>query len=116
MDRARRGHDVPGPLARALRARAPPRARSGRLMGATLSTLLGITFVVCAIVAVLLQAWLWDPKYWNAETKKSHAPPFWIGVHRFVGWLYASIYVAMMFEMLPRLWEFQEAMPALGLV
>lgn len=81
-------------------------------MTATLSMVLGITFVVCAIAAVVLQAWLWSPKYWNAETKKSHAPPFWMAVHRLVGWVYATIYVVMMFAMLPRLWEYQIELPA----
>jgi hypothetical protein len=47
---------------------------------------LGILFVLLAISAVLLQAWLWNPKYWDPVAKKSHAPPFWMKVHRGVGW------------------------------
>lgn len=73
---------------------------------------LGILFVVLAIAAVVLQAWLWNPKYWDPVAKKSHAPPFWMGVHRAVGYGYAAIYVVMMVEMVPRLWEYQIELPA----
>jgi hypothetical protein len=81
-------------------------------MSTTLSMWLGIAFVVLAIAAVLLQAWLWNPKYWDHEHKKSHAPRFWMNVHRAVGYAYAALYVAMMFEMVPRLWEYQVELPA----
>ena len=81
-------------------------------MTTTISTLLGIAFVALAITAVVLQAWLWGPRYWNPDTKKSHAPRFWVKLHRAVGWAYAAIYVAMMTQMLPRLWEYQVELPA----
>ncbi|WP_236607260.1 hypothetical protein [Sandaracinus amylolyticus] len=44
--------------------------------------------------------------------KKSHAPPFWMAVHRVVGYAYAAIYVVMMIYMVPRLWEYQVELPA----
>ncbi len=81
-------------------------------MSTTSSMWLGIAFVVLAIAAVLLQAWLWRPEYWDAATKKSHAPRLWMNVHRAVGYAYAGIYVAMMIEMVPRLWEYQIELPA----
>ena len=81
-------------------------------MSSTLSMWLGILFVVLGIAAVVLQAWLWNPKYWDPVAKKSHAPPFWMGVHRAVGYGYAAIYVVMMVEMVPRLWEYQIELPA----
>ncbi|MEM9187903.1 MAG: DUF6529 family protein [Myxococcota bacterium] len=81
-------------------------------MNTTISMWMGIAFVALAIVAVVLQAWLWNPKYWDEQKKKTHAPPFWIAVHRISGYLYFGIYIIMMWEMLPRLWEYQVELPA----
>lgn len=81
-------------------------------MSTTLSMWLGMVFVALALIAVLLQAWLWNPKYWDAEKKKSHAPPFWMWVHRIVGYAFLAVYVLMMLEMVPRLWEYQIELPA----
>lgn len=73
---------------------------------------LGILFLVLAVTAVLLQAWLWGPKFWNEATKKTEAPKAWLRVHAGVGYLYGLIYVAMMWNMFPRLWEYQYELPA----
>jgi cytochrome c5 len=73
---------------------------------------LGILFLLLAIVAVLLQAWLWSPKFWNEAEKKTHAPKAWLRVHAGVGYLYGIIYIAMMWNMFPRLWEYQYELPA----
>ena len=40
----------------------------------TLSMWLGILFLGLGITAVLLQAWLWGPKFWDEEAKKTRAP------------------------------------------
>jgi mono/diheme cytochrome c family protein len=77
-----------------------------------LSLALGIAFVVLAIALVLLQAWLWNPKYWDAALKKSNAPPRWMRVHRVLGYVYAGIYVVMMWHMVPRLWGYAIELPA----
>jgi Family of unknown function (DUF6529) len=81
-------------------------------MNVTVSMWLGVSFVALAVISVLLQAWLWNPKYWDPVAKKSHAPPFWMFVHRLTGYLYAAIYVVMMYYMIPRLWEYQVELPA----
>ncbi|MDQ3035424.1 MAG: hypothetical protein M3Y87_23670, partial [Myxococcota bacterium] len=81
-------------------------------MSVTLSMWLGVAFLALCVIAVVLQAWLWNPKYWDPVAKKSHAPRFWMGVHRVVGYAYAAIYVVMMFYMVPRLWEYQVELPA----
>jgi|GEM_PF-617220 len=81
-------------------------------MSTTLSMWLGIAFLVLAIVAVLLQAWLWGPKFWNEAEKKTEAPKLWLRVHALAGYAYAAIYVVMMWNMLPRLWEYQYELPA----
>ncbi len=81
-------------------------------MSTTLSMWLGIAFLALAIIAVLLQAWLWGPKFWNEERKKTEAPKFWLRMHALAGYGYGAIYVVMMWNMLPRLWEYQYELPA----
>jgi cytochrome c5 len=83
-------------------------------MSTTIAMWLGIVFVVCAIAAVILQAWLWsfpmDPP--DDPKGKSLAPRSWTNVHRAVGLVYVIIYVVLMVEMVPRLWEYQIELPA----
>lgn len=81
-------------------------------MSTTLSMWLGITFLMLCIVAVLLQAWLWGPKFWDEQAKKTRAPKFWLRIHALAGYTYGIIYVVMMWFMLPRLWEYQYELPA----
>jgi mono/diheme cytochrome c family protein len=78
----------------------------------TVNTLLGLVFLVLAIVAVLLQAWLWGPRFWDDIGKKTRAPKAWLRVHRVVGYTFAVIYVVMMWQMVPRLWRYQFELPA----
>jgi len=78
---------------------------------------LGIAFVAIAIAATILQAWLWsfpmvsDPGGPDPNGK-STAPRFWTAIHRLLGLLFVLIYVVMMVEMVPRLWEYQVELPA----
>jgi hypothetical protein len=51
----------------------------------TVNTIVGLLFVVLAIVAVLLQAWLWGPQFWDDVGKKTRAPRAWLRVHSVVG-------------------------------
>jgi hypothetical protein len=81
-------------------------------MSTTLSTWLGIAFLVLAISSVILQAWLWGPQYWDSVNKRSLAPLRWVRVHRTIGYTYAAIYVFMMWQMVPRLWQYQFELPA----
>ena len=73
---------------------------------------LGIIFLGLCIVAVLLQAWLWGPRFWNEETKKTEAPRSWLMLHKICGYLYLLIYMVMMWNMVPRMWEYQYELPA----
>ncbi|MEM6994653.1 MAG: hypothetical protein AAF721_29325 [Myxococcota bacterium] len=81
-------------------------------MSTTISMWLGILFVGLGLAAVLLQAWLWNPKYWDEVNKKTNAPKAGLMVHRWVGIVFTLIYVALMWEMIPRLWEYQVELPA----
>ncbi|MCB9718630.1 MAG: c-type cytochrome [Myxococcales bacterium] len=81
-------------------------------MSTTISMWLGIAFLMLAIIAVLLQAWLWGPKFWDEEAKVTRAPKFWLRMHALAGYSYGVIYLVMMYFMLPRLWEYQYELPA----
>ena len=86
-------------------------------MSTTLSMWLGILFVVLAVVASILQAWLWSfpmvPDPGGPDPNgKSTAPKLWTSVHRLLGLMYVVIYVILMIEMVPRLWEYQFELPA----
>lgn len=81
-------------------------------MSTTLSMWLGISFEVLGIAAVVLQAWLWNPKYWDEVNKKTNAPKAGLLVHRWVGIAFTVIYLVMMWHMVPRLWEYQVELPA----
>lgn len=81
-------------------------------MSTTVSMTLGIAFLLLAIVAVFLQAWLWGPKFWDEEAKVTRAPKFWLRMHAIAGYTYGLIYLVMMWEMVPRMWEYQYELPA----
>ena len=86
-------------------------------MSTTASMWLGIAFLLLAIVATVLQAWLWsfpmapDPGGPDPHGK-STAPKAWTLVHRLMGLAYIIIYVVLMWEMVPRMWEYQFELPA----
>jgi len=81
-------------------------------MSTTISMWLGISFVGLGILAVLLQAWLWNPRYWDHVNHKTRAPRWGLFLHRWVGIAFTVIYVVLMIEMVPRLWEYQVELPA----
>jgi cytochrome c5 len=86
-------------------------------MSTTISMWLGIAFVMIGIVATILQAWLWSfpmaPDPGGPDPNGlSTAPKFWTSTHRFLGLAYVLIYVVLMIEMVPRLWEYQVEFPS----
>jgi len=78
-------------------------------MSSTSSIVLGLTFVLLGITAVMLQAWLWG---FPMENGHSTAPRIWTRIHRVIGLSFVAIYVTMMIYMIPRLWEYQVELPA----
>ena len=85
-------------------------------LSTTVSMWLGVAFVVLAIAASILQAWLWSfpmvPDPGGPDPNgKSTAPKHWTQAHRMMGGLYLVIYVVLMIEMVPRLWEYQFELP-----
>jgi len=78
---------------------------------------LGISFLVIGVLATILQSWLWSfpmvPDPGGPDPNgKSTAPRVWTNVHRLLGLLFVLIYVVMMVQMTPRLWNYQVELPA----
>lgn len=80
-------------------------------MDVVLSASLGILFLVVGTAAVFLMYYLWGFPF-DHETRTSAAPPSLMRLHRLLGWLYILIYLLMMWEMVPRMWNYQVEWPA----
>lgn len=75
------------------------------------TVLLGIAFVVLGFAAMFLMYHLWGYPF-DKATKTSAAPRWAMYLHRLLGYLFAFVYIAMMWKMVPRLWEYQVELPA----
>ena len=79
-------------------------------MDIALSVTLGLLFLLTAFAAVFLMFHLWGYPF-DKATRTSAAPPALMRLHRVLGWAYTIIYVVMMWEMIPRLWNYQVELP-----
>jgi mono/diheme cytochrome c family protein len=70
------------------------------------NAVLGLVFVVLAVASTLLMYHLWGYPF-DEEKFISAAPKPLMWLHRGLGYAYAAIYVFLMWQMLPRLWEYQ---------
>ena len=80
-------------------------------MDTSLSAFLGILFLVLGGSAVFLMFRLWGYPF-DHERHQSSAPPSLINLHRFIGLAYVVLYVFMMWQMVPRLFQYQVEFPA----
>lgn len=87
----------------------PPRA-SLEIMDVVLSASLGILFFVVGCATVFLMYYLWGFPFDHA-TRTSAAPPSLMRLHRVLGYLFLIIYLVMMREMVPRMWQYQVEWP-----
>lgn len=81
-----------------------------------MQTTMGLAAAMAAIAVVnaSLMAWLWRFPMQPDPTGRdpngvSTAPRSWTNVHRALGYLFVLVYAALLFEMLPRIWEFRVA-------
>jgi len=75
------------------------------------STLFGLGFWGIAAGSAFLMFKLWGYPY-DEETHTSTAPRSLVTLHRTLGYVYVSIYVVMMVQMVPRMWNYQIELPA----
>ncbi|NQV49599.1 MAG: hypothetical protein HQ507_03840 [Candidatus Marinimicrobia bacterium] len=85
------------------------------------NAILGILFWLLALFQVIVMAWMWKYNDASKHTSGPHedqSDPWqtflrkWILIHRGAGILYVLIYVALMTQMLPRMWTYQVELPA----
>jgi mono/diheme cytochrome c family protein len=80
-------------------------------MPISVTATLGVVFLLLAFVSTYLMFRFWGYPY-DKERRKSECPQWKMNIHRAVGYAYAGIYVVMMTQMVPRLWEYQVEFPA----
>jgi mono/diheme cytochrome c family protein len=71
----------------------------------------GIIFLILGFAATFLMFHLWGYPY-DKNRRKSEAPRWAMWMHRILGYMFAAVYVAIMWHMVPRLWEYQVEFPA----
>jgi len=67
---------------------------------------LGLAFLVLGVAATFLMYWLWGHPY-DEHTRTSAAPRWAMWLHRGIGYAFAIVYVLIMWDMVPRLWNYQ---------
>ena len=80
-------------------------------MSPTLNTYLGIAFLVLGLASTLLMYHLWGYPY-DKEKMQSSAPRWMMNLHRLMGYAFVVIYLVLMWQMVPRLWNYQIELPA----
>lgn len=80
-------------------------------MPISVTATLGVLFLVLAFVSTYLMFRFWGYPY-DKERRRSDCPQWKMNIHRAVGYAYAAIYVVMMTQMVPRIWEYQVEFPA----
>ncbi|HYC91042.1 MAG TPA: hypothetical protein VEO54_17625 [Thermoanaerobaculia bacterium] len=75
---------------------------------------LALVMAAIAVINASLMAWLWRFPMQPDPTGRdpngvSTAPRFPTNVHRALGYLFVLTYAVLLFEMVPRIWEFREA-------
>jgi len=79
-------------------------------MPISVTATLGVLFLLLAFASTYLMFRFWGYPY-DKEERKSGCPQWKMNIHRAVGYAYAAIYVVMMTQMVPRLWEYQVEFP-----
>jgi mono/diheme cytochrome c family protein len=79
-------------------------------MNIVCSAALGLLFLGLSIAVTFLMYYLWGFPF-DKTTRKSAAPKSLMRVHRVLGYAYAGIYVIMMLQMVPRMWQYQVEFP-----
>ena len=79
-------------------------------MDTSISAILGLVFLGLGTAAVFLMYKLWGYPF-DHETRTSSAPKSLMLIHRAIGYAYATLYVFMMWHMVPRLWNYQVELP-----
>ena len=80
------------------------------MFGLSLNAVLGVAFFISGTLATFLMYHLWGYPY-DKKTHKSSAPDYLVFIHRLLGYIYLGIYVYLMIQMVPRMWNYQIELP-----
>ena len=80
------------------------------MFGLSLNAFLGIAFFISGTLATFLMYHLWGYPY-DKKNHKSSAPDYLVFIHRLLGYIYLGIYVYLMIQMVPRMWNYQIELP-----
>lgn len=75
-------------------------------MDAYTNALLGIAFATLGFAAVFLMFKIWGYPF-DEERQSSSAPPSLVLIHRLVGLVYVVLYLLLMVQMVPRVFDYQ---------
>jgi len=73
--------------------------------------MLGVLFIALALVLTFLMFSVWRYPF-NHQTLESAAPAWMSRTHRVLGFIYVLLYIYLMSDMVPRLWDYQVELPA----
>ena len=79
-------------------------------MSIVTSAILGLVFLGLGIGATFSMYYLWGFPF-DKTTRKSAAPKRLMLVHRVLGYAYGIVYIIMMVQMVPRMWQYQVELP-----
>jgi hypothetical protein len=88
----------------------PPKSSEVFTMSTVTSAILGLVFLGLGVAATFLMYYLWGFPF-DKATRKSAAPIGLMRVHRAIGYAYGILYIIMMFQMVPRMWQYQVEFP-----
>src|SRR5438270_764603 len=80
-------------------------------MNVVTSAILGLIFLGLSIASTFLMYYLWGFPF-DRATHKSEAPRGLMRLHRAIGYTYGLLYLVMMAQMAPRMWQYQVELPA----
>ena len=79
-------------------------------MNIVTSAMVGVVFLLLGAAATFLMYHLWGFPF-DKATRTSQAPKSLMRLHRILGYTYAAIYLFMMTQMVPRMWQYQVELP-----
>ena len=79
-------------------------------MNIVTSAILGLIFLGLGLGATFLMYYLWGFPF-DKATRTSAAPKRLMGLHRAIGYAYGILYIIMMLQMVPRMWQYQVELP-----
>jgi len=79
-------------------------------MNTVVSAAFGLLFLVLSFAVTFLMYYLWSFPF-DKATRTSAAPKALMRTHRVLGYAYVGVYLLMMTQMVPRMWQYQVEFP-----